>query len=132
MAVGPTATQIQYARATWLRDQLLAERWSLRKLEAATGIKKGAIARRFAGHTELSVSDIEVFAPLLRMNPEQLFARLRAVEVLPGVDSNHEPIGSTSALENNVTPLHPRTRRDETPHTKTGTVTPIKAAASKR
>lgn len=29
---------IQRARGAWLRDQLLTERWSLRKLEAATEI----------------------------------------------------------------------------------------------
>lgn len=103
------AEEIQAARAAHLRE--LFEPWSLRKLATRTGLSKGVLEYRFSGKAELSISDIEVLAPVIRMTPEELFIELLNVKAptpksegreLPGLDSNQEPIGSKHA---NVTPL---------------------------
>lgn len=82
MTISSPATDpktLQRARAAHLRD--LLEPWSLRRLEARTGIGRGKLETRLNGGTELAMSDIEVLAPVIRMTPEELFAELRAVEV---------------------------------------------------
>lgn len=97
--------RVQYARAAHLRE--LIEPWSLRKLEARTGISRSVWATRLNGETALSISDIEVLAPVIRMTPSELFSELLRVSdneerprsgvlsrSLPGLDSNQEPIGS--------------------------------------
>lgn len=101
-----TAEDLQLARASHLRE--LFEPWSLRKLETRTGIGRGTLQGRFNGTTALTLSDIEVLAPVIRMTPEQLFLELVNVtpdnekgpaseetgpQVLPHLDSNQEPIG---------------------------------------
>jgi hypothetical protein len=70
---------LQRARAAHLRD--LLEPWSVRRLEARTGIGRGTLQTRLAGQTELAMSDIELLAPVIRMTPEELFAELRSVDV---------------------------------------------------
>ncbi len=106
IASSATAEALQQARAAHLR--YLFEPWTLRKLEARTGIGRGKLETRFNGKTELTFSDIEVLAPVIRMKPEELFAELLAVrptngkspaseetgpKMLPHLDSNQEPIG---------------------------------------
>ncbi len=101
-----TADAIQHARAAHLRD--LFEPWSLRKLETRTGIGRGVLETRFKGTTALTMADIEILAPVIRMAPEELFAELLAInpdnkkgpaseetgpKKLPVVDSNHQPAG---------------------------------------
>jgi transcriptional regulator with XRE-family HTH domain len=101
-----TKTLPQLARAAHLRE--LFEPWSLRRLEARTGIGRGTLQGRFNGTRALTMSDIEVLAPVIRMKPEELFAELLAVRpgkgnglaseearpaLLPHLDSNQEPIG---------------------------------------
>jgi hypothetical protein len=71
----------------------LLDPWSLRKIQARTGIGRNAMKARFDGSTPLGMGDIELLAPLVRMTPEELFAELRKVG-LPHLDSNQEPIGS--------------------------------------
>lgn len=89
------AKLIQRARAKHLRD--LFEPWTYRKLEVRTGIGRSTLQSRMTGETPLTMSDIEVLAPVVRMTPEELFAELMKVK-LPEVDSNHQPAGFTPRL----------------------------------
>lgn len=114
---------LRQARAAHLRD--LLEPWSLRRLEARTGIGRGTLETRLSGRTELAFSDIELLAPVIRMTPAELFDEILKVE-LPGVDSNHEPIGSQLAP---VIRLTSRERDAPTAQTKLGRVTPIRRRA---
>lgn len=61
-----------------IADNLSAEikrnRWSGRKMAAALGLSQPYIARRASGETELSASDIIVFAEFLQIAPEVLLA----------------------------------------------------------
>ena len=84
------AKAIQRARARHLRD--LFEPWTYRKLETRTGIGRSTLQSRMSGETAVTLSDIEVLAPVIRMKPEDLAAELLAVK-LPEVDSNHQPAG---------------------------------------
>lgn len=111
-----TPEELQRARARHLRE--LLEPWSLRKLAVRTGLSKGVVDSRLSGETPLTMSDVEVFAPVLRMKPEDLFSELLTVKPdsdtsvgsgggiaqivgitrargwkLPRLDSNQEPIG---------------------------------------
>ena len=96
------------ARCLYLKD--LLEPWSIRRLAARTGLSKSAVESLYAGTRDLSMADIELVAPVLRMAPVDLFTELLAVEpespetkngsgvepgavALPGLDSNQEPIG---------------------------------------
>lgn len=105
-----TAKEIQRARAKYLRD--LFEPWTYRKLEARTGIGRMALQARLTGETALTVPDLEVLAPVIRMTPEELFAELLAVK-LPEVDSNHQPAGFTLRSMRSVTELSPRPVNDD-------------------
>lgn len=89
------AKTIQRARAKHLRD--LFEPWTYRKLETRTGIGRSTLQSRMSGDTAVTLSDIEVLAPVIRMKPEELAAELLAVK-LPEVDSNHQPAGFTPRL----------------------------------
>ena len=104
-ATGSSATDLQLARAGRLRD--LIEPWSLRKLESRTGLGRNYLSTRLSGTVALSISDVEVLAPVIRMTPAELFAELLTVgndekaptpkgggSSLPGLDSNQEPAGS--------------------------------------
>lgn len=77
----PTNEQAQHARAAHLRD--LLEPWSLRKLEARTGLGRNYLAGRLNGDQALSISDIEVLAPVIRMSPAELFAELMHIDGAP-------------------------------------------------
>jgi transcriptional regulator with XRE-family HTH domain len=79
---------IQRARARFLRE--LFEPWSLRRLEARTGIGRSTLQSRLNGETAITMADIEILAPVARMTPEQLFTELREVEYTPR-DLNPEP-----------------------------------------
>lgn len=111
---------MQYARAARLR--YLFEPWSLRKLEARTGIGRGTLQGRFNGATPLSMSDIEVLAPVIRMTPVELFSDLLAAGTQNGPASEETGPGSvrplgfeprTHWLRDNVTPMRPRNRADK-------------------
>ena len=86
---------IQRARARHLRE--LFEPWTYRKLEARTGLGRSTLQSRMTGETALTMADIEVLAPVIRMSPEGLFAELLKIK-LPEVDSNHQPAGSLLRL----------------------------------
>ena len=68
---------LQAARAAHLRD--LFEPWSLRRLEARTGIGRGTLQTRLNGTTAITMADIEILAPVIRMTPTELFAELLAI-----------------------------------------------------
>lgn len=68
---------VQAARAAHLRE--LFEPWSLRRLEARTGIGRGTLQTRFNGTTAVTMADIEILAPVVRMTPVELFSELLAV-----------------------------------------------------
>ena len=89
------AKLIQRARAKHLRD--LFEPWTYRKLEVRTGIGRSTLQSRMTGETPLTMNDIEVLAPVVRMTPEELFMELMKVK-LPEVDSSHQPAGFTPRL----------------------------------
>lgn len=126
-ALDPDPTAIQRARANHLRD--LLDPWSLRKIQARTGIGRNAMKARFDGSTPLGMGDIELLAPLVRMTPTELFTELLKVE-LPHLDSNQEPIGSQpQPLGELVDIRHARRLKgireaDQTP-SESATVTPI-------
>ena len=75
-AHGYSPTDTQHARAAHLR--YLLEPWSLRKLEARTGLGRNYLAGRLNGDTAISIADVEVLAPVIRMTPEELFLELLA------------------------------------------------------
>lgn len=85
---------LQRARARHMRD--LFEPWSYRKLEAKTGLGRTVLQSRFTGETALSMPDIEVLAPIVRMTPAELFDELLKVECTPR-DLNPEPTDYRSA-----------------------------------
>lgn len=80
-AQGHSPEDTQHERAAHLRD--LLEPWSLRKLEARTGLGRTYLAGRLNGDQALSISDIEVLAPVIRMTPDELFAELLSVKGSP-------------------------------------------------
>ena len=88
--------------ARHLRD--IFEPWSLRRIEARTGLGRGYLAARFNSTAALMLPDFEVLAPLVRMTPVELFTELlpgneerprggALGRSLPGLDSNQEPAG---------------------------------------
>lgn len=91
-------------RATILDDMLKAERWSRRKVATALAVSPPYINARMNGEIDLSFSDIEAIAGLLRMGPVDLYALLHDATkkaptpegeglLLPEMDSNHQPAG---------------------------------------
>jgi hypothetical protein len=117
IATSTTADAIQRARAAHLRD--LFEPWSLRRLEARTGIGRGVLETRLKGATALTMADIEILAPVIRMTPQELFSELLAItpdnkkgpaseetgRMLPHLDSNQEPAGFRTAQIAPVIPI---------------------------
>lgn len=97
------AEDLQVARAAHLRE--LLEPWSLRRLEARTGIGRGTLQGRLNGTTALTMADIELLAPVIRMTPQELFAELLAVEPTAG-----GPDRSAA-----VTPIEPRVNARKSP-----------------
>lgn len=90
------ATERQHARAAYLRE--LFEPWSLRRLEARTGIGRGTLQTRFNGSTALTVDDIEILAPVVRMTPEELFSELMKVSPEPAAAGGRPTIGGGTRL----------------------------------
>lgn len=83
-----------------LRGILAEERWSGRKAAIALGLNSMYVNRRLSGEAELSVSDVEMFARLLKVNSGALYAQLMKAPTLPSegqelplMDSNHQPAG---------------------------------------
>ena len=56
------------------------------------GVTQSSMSRRIAGHTDWSPDELEATAAFLNVAVGRLF------EVLPGLDSNQEPIGFQSAI----------------------------------
>lgn len=94
----------QQARAKYLDDALREERWTYRKLEARTGISKSVIASRLTGTTPLLMSEVEIFADVLRRNPVELFATLHAI---PDADDPHPFVGAGQKLLEKDSNLQP-------------------------
>lgn len=59
-----------------LRGILSEERWSGRKAAVALGLTPMYVNRRLNGEAELSVSDVEMFARLLKIDSSALYAVL--------------------------------------------------------
>ena len=73
-------------------DQMLKdERWTRRKVAMAIGATPTYINARMNGQVDLSFSDIEVIAPLLRMTGAELFVALQDVEVSPAPQNDPDP-----------------------------------------
>ena len=70
-------------RARALDRMLEAERWTNRKAASALGLTHTYVGRRRNGELDLTFADVEMFAGLLRLTPEQLFAELRAAAFDP-------------------------------------------------
>lgn len=88
-------------RAAALDGMLKAERWTRRKVALAIGSNPTYVNARMNGQVDLTFSDIEAIAPLLKMSAPQLVAVLQDAEKaptpkgeglsLPEMDSNHQP-----------------------------------------
>lgn len=70
-------------RAGVLWQMLHDERWSRRQIALAIGASHRYINDRMNGQVDLSFSDIEAIAPLLKMDAPQLFAALHEAENAP-------------------------------------------------
>lgn len=80
------------ARGQTLGRLLDDERWSNRQAGARLGLSHRYVGDRLNGKVDITFSDIEAFAQLLKMEPNELFLKLL------GLDSNQEPIGFQSAI----------------------------------
>ncbi|AGW42234.1 bifunctional glutamine-synthetase adenylyltransferase/deadenyltransferase [Leifsonia xyli subsp. cynodontis DSM 46306] len=67
-----------------LRGILAEERWSGRKAAMTLGLTPMYVNRRLSGAAELSVSDVEMFARLLKMDSSALYAALMRPTTLDG------------------------------------------------
>jgi transcriptional regulator with XRE-family HTH domain len=106
------ADSIRPTVAANLKALLKQHRWSERKAAVRLGLTQGYINRRTSGETELSTSDIVMFAPLFDLAPATLTDELLK---LPHLDSNQEPIGSQSALVVSLVGRTAKTPRKLTP-----------------
>lgn len=76
-AIKPQASdELAQRAAKNLRAILSAERWSGRKAALALGLTPMYVTRRLNGDAELSFSDIEAFAGLLKMDGGRLYTLL--------------------------------------------------------
>jgi len=114
------------ARGRALQQMLKAERWTGRQVALAIGTSPTNIQARFHGKVDLSFTDIEQIAPLLRMTSAELFVAL--------ADAEHGPETGAASLSvqdrrfNNVTHIM-HGRVSEAPERgETATVTPIRRA----
>lgn len=82
-----------------LWNMLENERWTFRKLEARTGIKKGVISSRMRGVTPLTIEEVQVFASVLGRNPVELYAELV---------NDETPSPSTAEESSNLRTLVPK------------------------
>jgi|GEM_PF-7093484 len=96
------ADGIQRARARHLRELFVP--WTYRKLAARTGLGRSTLQSRLTGETSLTLPDIEVLAPVIRMTADELFSELVRVK-LPDHDSSVEPAGFTLRPVTNL-PTH--------------------------
>ena len=62
--------------ATNLRTALKDQRWSERRAADALGLTHAYVNRRVSGETELSGSDIAMFASFLRMREQDFFTQI--------------------------------------------------------
>lgn len=69
-----------------LKRRLADERWSARKAAIKLNVSPMYISRRLNGEVECTVSDLFIFAELLRIPVVELFE-------LPRLGSNQEPSG---------------------------------------
>lgn len=70
------SNEIALRAAKNLRGLLAEERWSGRKAAVALGLTPMYVNRRLSGEAELSVSDVEMFARLLKLESSALYALL--------------------------------------------------------
>ena len=99
----PTPEALMRSRGAVLGRLLDEERWSNRAAAQRLGLSHTYIGNRVNGEVDITFSDVEAFARLLKMQPGELFLKLLHL------DSNQEPIGSQSAL---VTLLSDRPRKE--------------------
>lgn len=76
----PNSSAPRALRAAVLDRLLEEERWTSRKAATALGLTHTYVGRRRNGEQDLTFEDIELFASLLKLTPEALFAELRAAE----------------------------------------------------
>lgn len=79
----------QQWRAAHMRD--LFEPWSLRKLQAKTGLGRTMLQQRFNGVTAFSLEDLELLAPLIRMTPAELATELLGIPNNPPETKDPRP-----------------------------------------
>lgn len=99
-AIGYTAEDVRFARCMHMKEMLFP--WSIRKLATRTGLTKAAVESIYAGMRDISMSDVEVIAPVLRMSPGELFDELLQVKIDPNSPAPSErtlDYGSVSSRE---------------------------------
>lgn len=69
-------TSSRLHRAARLDDLFTDERWSSREIAAKTGLVHTYVQRRRNGASAISLEDLDVFAPLVRMSPVELHVYL--------------------------------------------------------
>lgn len=65
--------QIRFARAAFVRDELKAERWSIRAAAMAIGTNHTSLGARVKGDTAFLAEDIESIAYLLKRDPIEFY-----------------------------------------------------------
>ncbi|WP_371733948.1 helix-turn-helix domain-containing protein [Subtercola sp. PAMC28395] len=82
-------------RAKRLDALLTAERWSSRNLAKQAGLVHTYVNRRRNGQADITIEDVELFAPYLKMNVTDLFTYIMWGTELP---NDPKGVGSTSAF----------------------------------
>lgn len=100
----PTPEDRMGERGRKLARLLKSERWSNRQAAQSLGLSHRYIGDRLNGKVDLTFSDIEAFARLLKMKPVDLY-------VLLGHDSNVEPIGSRLAPVSSLADRTPKAQK---------------------
>lgn len=95
MKTNAATTPEASARGEWMRDYLESERWSQRRIELRTGIKKDRMGALYAGG-EPRLTEIAGLAPLFGMDATQFIAKLLSFET----DDNGNPHGGASTRSN--------------------------------
>lgn len=109
------------ARGRTLGRLLDNERWSNRQAGMRLGLSHRYIGDRINGKVDITFSDVEAFAGLLKMPPAELFLKLL------DHDSNVEPIGSQSALVLSLAAHTPKVKKPKIKRHSMGEVVALRA-----
>lgn len=109
--------------ASNLAAELKRQRWTGRSAASALGLSQPYVSRRLTGDTELSGSDLALFAGFLKVPVSRFFVEL------PDLDSNQEPSHSKPAPASLAEHRAKKAARNTPPVTRTAIVTPLRIHA---